>query len=90
MSESVTATLQDLESEIRKFVVETFLFGERGDLDVNASLLEEGVLDSTGMMELVSFAEEGYGIEVPDADVVPQNFGTIARLAAYLARRRGE
>jgi acyl carrier protein len=53
-------------------------------------LLEEKVIDSLGMLELISFVEENFGIEVPDEDISPDNFGTIDRLARYVDCRRNQ
>ena len=89
MTEAASANKEELISRLREFVVETFLLGEGEDeLETEGSLLEQGVLDSTGVIELVSFVEEEYGIEVPDQDVVPDNFGSIAGLATYVLNRR--
>lgn len=57
--------------------------------DPEASLFEAGVIDSFGIMDLVARMEEAFGIQVPDADMVPRKFETLARIAAYLDARRG-
>jgi acyl carrier protein len=56
--------------------------------DPEASLFEAGVIDSFGMVELVARLEEAFAIQVPDADMVPRKFETLARIAAYVAARR--
>jgi acyl carrier protein len=79
----------ELIARIKQFVIDNFLLGEDEDqLEIEGSLLEQGVLDSTGVIELVSFVEEEYGIEVPDQDVVPDHFGSISGLAAYILQRK--
>ncbi len=79
MSESVV-------SEVRQFIVQNFLFGqERTDLTPDRSLLEAGIVDSTGLLEMVAFLEEHYGITVDDADLSPKNMDSIAAIAAYVA-----
>ena len=72
---------------LRTFIVSTFLF-DSGDVADNASLLGEGVIDSTSVLELVMFIEETFGIKVADDDVLPENFDSIAGLTSYVAHKR--
>jgi len=75
--------------QVRSFVVENFLFGDDGDgLADTDSLLERGVIDSTGVLELVAFLENTYGIRVADEELVPENFDSIDNVCQYLARKR--
>lgn len=75
-----------LVDEIRSFVVESFYAStELGD---DASLLDTGTMDSTGVLELIAFIEQRYGVEVGDREIVPDNFDTIRRVAAYVERKR--
>ena len=70
---------------IRAFIVENFLFGDTSvDLADELSLIEAGIVDSTGVLELVAFVESTFGLAVADADIVPANFDSIGRLAAYV------
>lgn len=57
--------------------------------DPEASLFEAGVIDSFGVMDLVGKLEAAFGIQVPDADMLPRKFETLARIAAYVDARRG-
>lgn len=80
----------EIETEIRKFVVETFLFGRDDEgLGPTDSLLGRGILDSTGVLEIVAFLEEKWAVKVADAELVPANFDTLASLAAFVARKKG-
>ena len=73
---------------LRGFVLENFMFGAVPDeLDENASFLESGIIDSTGVMELVGFLEDRFGITVEDAELTPENLDSISRLCAYLAAK---
>jgi acyl carrier protein len=76
--------------EIRDFVVNNFLFGEAGSLADDTSFLEEGVLDSTGILELVTFLESQYSIKVQDQEMVPENLDSINRAAAFVGRKQAE
>jgi acyl carrier protein len=72
---------------VKAFVVENFLYGEGGRLDEETSFLESGIVDSTGIMELVSFLEKQFGIVVGDDDVVPENMDSLSRIDQYLHRK---
>jgi acyl carrier protein len=75
----------DTQDLIRRFVAENFLFNPNGtELDANTSFLEAGIVDSLGIMELVHFVEERFGIPVGDEEVVPANFDSVNRLAAFV------
>jgi acyl carrier protein len=68
---------------LHQFVVTNFLF-DNGDVADDASLLGEGIIDSTGVLELVTFVEKQFGIEVADEELVPENFDSIAGLSAFV------
>jgi acyl carrier protein len=74
--------------DLRTFVLNTFLFGAPSEqLDDAASLLEEGIVDSTGVIELVSYIESRFGIAVADHELVPENLDSIDRLCAFVRRK---
>jgi len=81
---------RNIESDIREFIAENFLFQENADsLAGSDSLLDGGVIDSTGVLELVGFLEARFGLRVSDAEVVPQNFDTIDALVAFVSGKIG-
>lgn len=70
---------------LRSFVLENFMFGAAPNaLDEDASFLDSGIIDSTGVMELVGFLEDRFGITVEDAELTPENLDSISRLCVYL------
>lgn len=74
---------------IRAFVVENFLFGDDSHpLPADLSLIDNDLIDSTGILELVGFLEERFAIQVADADIVPANLDTIDRIAGFITRKR--
>jgi acyl carrier protein len=74
---------------VRDFVIRNFLFGDASGLASDSvSLLDNGIMDSLGVMELINFLEIDLKIQVPDTDLVPQNLDSIDNLVAYIARRR--
>jgi len=80
-----------VEGLIRNYVLENFLFTvDNGQLQDNASFLEEGIVDSTGVLELVMFVEETFGITVEDDEIVPENFDSVQQLARYTRLKLGE
>lgn len=80
--------MNPLVREIRCFIDETFLFGQGGDQIANDdSFLERGIIDSTGVLELVSFLEEKYPIRIADEELVPDNLDSINSLVCFLERK---
>ena len=73
--------------QIKEFVVENFLFGDRSRIGDDTSFLESGIVDSTGLLELVGFLEEKFGIRVEDEELVPDNMDSLQSISAYLARK---
>jgi len=74
-----------IETLIRGYILENFLFtDDNGRLLDNTPFLEDGIVDSTGVLELVMFVEETFGITVEDEEIVPENFDSIERLARYV------
>ena len=76
------------QSEIREFIFNNYMIGQNNEeLDNNSSFLENGIIDSTGVLELIMFVEEIYSIEVEDEEVIPDNFDSINKLCEYLGRK---
>ena len=71
---------------MRRFIAEVFFID---NFDANASFLEEGIIDSTGMLELVSFVETTYGFKINDNELVPQNLDSLNNVAAFIERKKG-
>ena len=69
---------------IRRFVFEKFPLAKSRGLDDSSALLEEGVLDSLGILELVDYLQSELGITVDDDDLVPENFASIDAIAAFV------
>ena len=79
----------ELRDLVRDFIIRNFLFGDADRLSGDSvSLLESGIMDSLGVMELVAFIEAELGLSVPDAGLIPQNLDSVDNLVAYVGRRR--
>lgn len=74
-------------ADIKAFIVGNFLFGQDRPLADDQSFLESGIVDSTGMLELVSFLEEKYGITIADHELVPQNLDSLRNVSQLVARK---
>ena len=77
-----------MKQELHKFITENFLFGmEDTQLSDEDSLVEKGLIDSTGILELVAFLEEKYGIAIEDTELVPENLDSINAMTTFLNRK---
>ena len=80
----------DIKHQIRRFVIEEVLFGENGDLTDETSFLEKGILDSTGVLELVAFLEKTFAIKIADAELLPDNLDSIQDAEEFVRRKMNE
>lgn len=78
-----------MKEKVREFIVDNFLFGEDGNLKDDTSFLDEGIIDSTGILELVSYLEEEFSITVEDEDLIPENLDSINYVVSYLEKKTG-
>ncbi len=79
---------QDVTLAIRTFIAENLLFkADGGDLANETSLIEAGIIDSTAVLELVSFVESEFGISVGDAEIIPENLDSIDTIARFVTAK---
>jgi len=80
----------EVERAVTAFIVENFLFGNTADAPArDASFMETGLIDSTGILELVAHLESTYGLAVGDDQLVPENLDSVANIAAFVVRQKG-
>jgi len=79
--------MSETRDKIKAFIMENFLFGNDQDLNDDTSFLDEGIIDSTGILELVSFLEEEFDISVEDDEILPENLDSITNVTAYLEKK---
>jgi acyl carrier protein len=78
-------------STIEQFILDQLLIGsDRTDIPEDEELVNSGIIDSMGMLRLITFLEEKFDFEIGDGDVGDQNFGTLGRLVAFVDQKRGE
>jgi acyl carrier protein len=80
--------LNDISAQIKNFIIDNFMFGDGGGLEEGTSFLDSGIIDSTGILELVTFLEETFKIKVEDEELVPENLGSVSAIAGYLKIKR--
>ena len=76
-------------SIVRNFIIDNFLFEEDENLKEDTSFLENGIIDSTGILELVTFLEETYEITVEDEELIPENLDSISNVVQYIQSKLG-
>jgi acyl carrier protein len=75
---------------VKAYIVENFLFGDERRIGPDTDFLENGILDSTGVLELVGFLEEKFGIRVEDDEVVPDNLNSLEKIARFISKKTGK
>jgi len=73
--------------QIRSYIVENFLFGDDQGLEETTSFLESGMIDSTGILEVISFLEETFSIQIKDKELVPENLDSISNIINFLDKK---
>jgi len=80
--------MEQSEHQLRKFIVENFLFGdETMPFSNEESLLDRGLIDSTGVLELVAFLQQNFGITIADDEIVPDNLDSILGISDFVGKK---
>jgi acyl carrier protein len=78
-----------LHDQIRNFILENYLFtNDESALNLDDSLLGRGIVDSTGMLEIIFFIEEQLGVKVKDEEMIPDNLDSVSKIAAFVSSKR--
>lgn len=78
-----------VEARVRHYILENLLFSDDGsELPNDASLLDRGIIDSTGVLEVVMFLEEAFGIRVKASEMLPENFDSVNNIVRFVERQR--
>jgi acyl carrier protein len=78
----------DPKTRIRQFVLSNFYVADPAVLGDDVSLLDQGVVDSTGVLEVVGFLETEFGIQVLDEEMLPENLDSVSRISEYVRRKQ--
>lgn len=80
--------MEQIRQTVKYYILENVLYGAgENELNYDESFLEKGIIDSTGIMEIVSFIEDEYNISVYDEELIPENLDTINNLARYIKKK---
>ncbi|MBN2424899.1 MAG: acyl carrier protein [Calditrichaceae bacterium] len=81
--------MADVKQQVRDYIIENFLFGDTStQFSDEDSFMEKGILDSTGILEVITFLEESYGIKIEDDELVPENLDSINNIASFISRKK--
>jgi acyl carrier protein len=75
--------------KVRQFITKNFFVPDDTPLGADTSLLDQGIVDSTGVLEIVSFLEQEFSIEVDDMEILPDNLDSLSKISAFVARKSG-
>ena len=79
----------ELQTQVRYFILENYLFtNDASALGPDESLLDRGIVDSTGMLEIIMFIEDELGVQVEDEEMIPENLDSVNRIAAFVGRKK--
>ncbi len=79
--------IEDINKTVSRFISKTFLFDPDKEINATASLLGTGVIDSTGVLELISFLETNYKIRFEDEELIAENFDSIDKIASFMMKK---
>ena len=79
----------DIKEQVRAFLTSNFYIADPAALEDGASLLDRGIIDSTGVLEVIFFIEENFDIKVEDSEMLPDNLDSIDRIANFVTRKKG-
>jgi acyl carrier protein len=82
--------MEEARGKIRKYILENFMFtDDEAALSNDDSFLEKGIIDSTGMLELIAFIGDGFQVTLEDDELIPDNLDNVNRVAAFIQRKKG-
>ena len=80
----------EIQEQIRQYILENFMYSDDASALTNdRSLIDSGIMDSTGVLELVGFIEETFEVQVDDTELVPENFDSVDKITGYIKRKQG-
>ncbi len=83
------SSASSVRERVRKFITGTFYVPDPAQVNDSVSFLETGIVDSTGVLEIIGFLQSEFGVTVEDDEILPENLDSVERVAAYIARKKG-
>lgn len=77
----------DTVNTVKEFIIDNFLFGEEDQLELDTDFFEKGIIDSTGVVELVSYLEETFEISIDDEELIPENLSSLEKIRIFLQKK---
>jgi len=74
-------------NDVKEFIIENFLFGDEEQIELETDFFEKGIIDSTGVIELVSYMEETFEISIDDEELIPENLSSLAKISVFLQQK---
>jgi acyl carrier protein len=78
----------EINQQVREFISSNFYVQDATALADDASLLEHGIIDSTGVLEVITFIEDTFGLTVEDKEMLPENLDSIERISSFVRRKK--
>ena len=79
----------DIKDKVKTFIRDNFLFDSSAHIEDDDSLLEKGIIDSIGVLELVLYLEEEFGVKIKDEEVIPENLDSVANIEKLIKNKNG-
>ncbi len=79
-----------IEQRVRQFIIENFYVTDPSSIDDETLLVTNGIVDSTGMLEVITFLEEQFGIRIADQEMTPENLESVSRIGRFVARKQAK
>jgi acyl carrier protein len=80
--------MNNIQREIHNYIIDKILFGNDEKLDEDLSFQESGILDSTGFLELITFVEEKFELEISDRELIPENFDSLRKISGFVQSKK--
>ena len=89
MSDTKDITQDEIKIEIKNFIVDNFMFGnESEEIKSDDSFMETGIIDSTGILELIEYVEETYDISIDDDELIPENLDSLSNISQFILSKK--
>ncbi len=88
--ETTRETKERVIADVKQFIIDNFMFGNESEkISTEESFMENGIIDSTGILELIDFTEETYGISIEDNELLPENLDSLDNISRFILLKKG-